>query len=413
MPTKICIIGAGAAGLVTAKHAIKDGHQIEIFEQTDKVGGTWVYSEETGCHSSMYKIMKTNLPKQCLEFQNVPYPDGLPSFLPHECVLKYLQDYSKEIPIFFNTKVTNVSREGEQWKVTTSTVSTESEFIHYCDVVFVCNGHFFEPFNPFENARFVGEMLHSHDYRRAEHFEGKKVVIVGAGPSGIDITLQVAMTARHVTLIGTHAVFPVVLPGTVRQIPTHVKNVYSEGVITDEGENITADVIIVCTGYKYKFPFLDPSLIQLKQNSQIVSPLYQHICHVNHPKTLFFIGLLHLAVTFPLFEVQAKYALSLVSGKGKLPSDIQNFEENRLKTAKSPREFNVLVEEQWDYMKELAEMGGFEKLDRMEAIRKLFVYVVEEQKRNVIGYKMQNFEWNDEDMEFRKINSNCAVTLDK
>ncbi|PIC51093.1 hypothetical protein B9Z55_001745 [Caenorhabditis nigoni] len=413
MPSKICIIGAGAAGLVTAKHAIKDGHQVEIFEQTDKIGGTWVYSEETGCHSSMYKTMKTNLPKQCLEFENVPYTDGLPSFLPHENVLEYLENYSKELSIFFNTKVTNVTREEEQWKVTTSTNSAEFESINYYDVVFVCNGHFFEPFNPFENSGFVGEMLHSHDYRRAEHFEGKKVVIVGAGPSGIDITLQVAMTARHVTLIGTHAVFPVVLPGTVRQIPTHVKNVYSEGVITDEGENITADVIIVCTGYKYKFPFMDPSLIQLKHNSQIVSPLYQHICHVDYPMTLFFIGLLHLAVTFPLFEVQAKYALSLVSRKGKLPSDIQNFEENRMKTAKSPRDFHVLVEEQWDYMKELAEMGGFEKLDRMEAIRKLFVYVVEEQKRNPIGYKMQNFEWNDEDMEFRKIDSNCAVTLDK
>ncbi|ULU11504.1 hypothetical protein L3Y34_015144 [Caenorhabditis briggsae] len=372
MPSKICIIGAGAAGLVTAKHAIKDGHQVEIFEQTDKVGGTWVYSEEIGCHSSMYKNLKTNLPKQCLEFENVPYPDGLPSFLPHENVLEYLENYSKEILIFFNTKVINVTREGEKWKVTTSTYSAESEFVHYYDVVFVCNGHFFEPFNPFENAEFEGEMLHSHDYRRAEHFEGKKVVIVGAGPSGIDITLQVAMTARQVTLIGTHAVFPVVLPGTVRQIPTHVKSIYPENIITDEGENITADVIIVCTGYKYKFPFLNPSLIQLKHNSQIVSPL-----------------------------------------KGKLPDDIQNFEENRLKTAKSPQDFHVLVEEQWDYMKELAEMGGFEKLDRMEAIRKLFVYVVEEQKRNPIGYKMQNFEWSDSEMEFRKIDSNCALTFDE
>ncbi|CAP38631.2 Protein CBG21932 [Caenorhabditis briggsae] len=398
MPSKICIIGAGAAGLVTARHAIKDGHQVEIFEQTDKVGGTWVYSEETGCHSSMYKIMKTNLPKEAMLFQDEPFRDDLPSYMSHEDVLEYLEDYSKDFPIFFNTTVIDVKKDSEQWKVTTSTNSNLS--VHFYDVVFACNGHFFEPLNPYKDSGFVGEMLHSHDYRRAEHFEGKKVVIVGAGPSGIDITLQVALTARHVTLISKKATYPV-LPKTVLQIASHVKSVYGLGVITDEGENIAADIIIVCTGYVFKFPFLDSSLIQLKHNDLMVSPLYQHLCHVDFPKSLFFIGLPLGTITFPLFEVQAKYALSLVSGKGKLPGDIQNFEERRLKTLENPAAFHIMVEDQWDYMKELAAMGGFEEWNFMETIRKIYCYIMIERKKNVIGYKMVNFELNEDKTDFK------------
>ncbi|EFO97513.1 hypothetical protein CRE_07840 [Caenorhabditis remanei] len=351
MPSsKICIIGAGAAGLVTAKHAIKDGHEVELFEQTDSVGGTWVYSEKTGCHSSMYKIMKTNLPKEAMLFQDEPFREDLPSFMSHEDVLEYLVDYSKNFPIQFNTTVTDVRRDGEKWKVTTSTNSNQPAS-HFYDAVFVCNGHFFEPLNPYENSEFEGEMIHSHDYRRAEHFEGKTVVIVGAGPSGIDITLQVALTA-------------------------------------------------------FEFPFLDSSLIQLKHNDLMVSPLYQHLCHVDYPDSLFFIGLPLGTITFPLFEVQAKYALSLISGTGKLPPDtskIQNFEARRLQGLQNPGAFHILVEEQWDYMKELAEMGGFEKWSYMETIRKLYCYIMSERKKNVIGYKMVNFEMNEDETDFRVV----------
>uniref|UniRef100_A0A1I7U559 Flavin-containing monooxygenase n=1 Tax=Caenorhabditis tropicalis TaxID=1561998 RepID=A0A1I7U559_9PELO len=286
-PKKVCIIGAGAAGLITAKHALKDGHQVTIYEQTNGVGGTWVYSEETGCHSSMYKIMKTNLPKEAMLFEEEPFREDLPSFMSHEDVLEYLELFSKGFPIEFNSTVTNVQRDNNSWKVKVSSDSKEVTVVF--DVVFVCNGHFFEPLNPYSNGGFEGQMIHSHDYRRAEHFEGKRVVIIGAGPSGIDITLQVAHTSSQVTLISKKAVHPV-LPKTVRQIPTHVKEVYSKGVVTDEGEHIEADVIIVCTGYVFKFPFLDSSLIQVKQNGLMVSPLYEQLGHVDFPESLFFIG---------------------------------------------------------------------------------------------------------------------------
>ncbi|CAI2311294.1 unnamed protein product [Caenorhabditis sp. 36 PRJEB53466] len=402
MAKRVCVIGAGAAGLVAAKHAVREGHQVDVFEQTDKVGGTWVYSEETGCHSSMYKVMKTNLPKEAMLFQDLPFREDLPSFMSHEDVLEYLDEYAKDLPIQFNANVIQVKRTEGAWKVVLESNSTKTFYIY--DAVFVCNGHFFAPLNPYNGSPFRGTLLHSHDYRKADNYSGKRVLIVGAGPSGIDITLQVAQTAAHVTLISKKATYPV-LPSTVLQVATHVKSVDVSGVTTSEGDHFEADVIIVCTGYVFKFPFLDSSLVQLKHNDLMVSPLYEHLCHVEYPSSLFFIGLPLGTITFPLFEVQVKYALSLIAGKGKLPTDgeIRNFEDARLQGLQNPAAFHVLIDEQWEYMRKLAKMGGFCEWNYMETIRKLYCYIMTERRKNVIGYKSVNFELSPDSSDFQVI----------
>ncbi|XP_011706729.1 PREDICTED: putative flavin-containing monooxygenase FMO GS-OX-like 11 [Wasmannia auropunctata] len=64
--TRIAIIGGGAAGLIAARHiAALDTYSLILFEQTDQIGGTWVYTDETNLdkhglaiHSSMYKNLR-------------------------------------------------------------------------------------------------------------------------------------------------------------------------------------------------------------------------------------------------------------------------------------------------------------------------------------------------------------------
>lgn len=42
----IAIIGAGGGGLSAAHHSLAAGHAVTVFEQTDRLGGTWVYRDE-------------------------------------------------------------------------------------------------------------------------------------------------------------------------------------------------------------------------------------------------------------------------------------------------------------------------------------------------------------------------------
>ena len=64
---RVCVIGAGAAGLCAARYLSAKPNLFEpvVFEKADCIGGTWVYTDETGTdrhglpiHSSMYKNLK-------------------------------------------------------------------------------------------------------------------------------------------------------------------------------------------------------------------------------------------------------------------------------------------------------------------------------------------------------------------
>jgi cation diffusion facilitator CzcD-associated flavoprotein CzcO len=72
MTGKVCVIGAGAAGLCAARHLLSSTRFTPVvFEQSAVVGGTWVYTDERGrdsknglpIHSSMYKNLGRNSPR--------------------------------------------------------------------------------------------------------------------------------------------------------------------------------------------------------------------------------------------------------------------------------------------------------------------------------------------------------------
>ena len=64
---RVCVIGAGAAGLAAARHLTShlDMFDVSVFEQASSVGGTWIYNEKTGTderglpvYSSMYQSLR-------------------------------------------------------------------------------------------------------------------------------------------------------------------------------------------------------------------------------------------------------------------------------------------------------------------------------------------------------------------
>ncbi|CAD6184244.1 unnamed protein product [Caenorhabditis auriculariae] len=404
---RVVVVGAGAAGLAAAHHSLAESFQVDVYEQTKCVGGTWVYSEERGCHSSMYKVMKTNLPKEVMQYRDFPFKKDLSSFMSHEDVLEYLEDFSKHLPIHFESTVEKIERSAcdQYWTVTVCKKDEEPQQLNY-DVVFVCNGHYFEPRNPFADSNFKGTLIHSHDYRKASEFAGKDVAVVGAGPSGIDIALQLSSVCHNVTMISRKATYPR-LPPNVKQLASHVKEVTSDGVVTDEDETVLVDAIIVCTGYAMKFPFLSDDLVQLKADNQMVSPLYEHVVHVDYPDSLFFIGLNLVAITFPLFEYQVKMALGFVTGRAPIPEKekLQSWENEQLEHQATrgldQRFYHLLQAEQWDYMARLSRIGRFEDWDYLQTMKKIFDYLFSERRENVVGYKNIDFVLNENLTDFR------------
>ena len=146
-PTRrVCVIGAGIAGLVTSKVMDQDGFEVHVFERDTHLGGTWAPSRT-------YPGLRTNNSKRTYEFSDFPYPDDTADFPFAEDVRKYLEAYADRFNvrplIRFQSEVTDVSRSTiDPDKLTVTVKSSEgeqSESVHGFDFVVVCNGVLHEP----------------------------------------------------------------------------------------------------------------------------------------------------------------------------------------------------------------------------------------------------------------------------
>ncbi len=171
---KVGIIGAGAAGLVTAKELIQEGHKVIVFEQAMQVGGLWVYDHEVDSdllgveplrkrvHSSVYASLRTNVPREVMSFIDFPFltRQGRDErcYPSHNEVALYLEDFAKEFDLLhvvqFGTFVEHVelvtmdSTGEKRWKViTTKRIDGALDEVkeELFDAVVVCSGHYFEP----------------------------------------------------------------------------------------------------------------------------------------------------------------------------------------------------------------------------------------------------------------------------
>jgi len=76
--------------------------------------------------------------------------------------------------------------------VTSQNVETGEMQSELFDNVICCTGHFSTPNVPaFQGMEsFAGRIMHAHDFRSAEEFENKRVLVIGTSYSAEDIASQ-------------------------------------------------------------------------------------------------------------------------------------------------------------------------------------------------------------------------------
>jgi hypothetical protein len=89
--TIVAIIGAGPAGLATARYLYAAGFAPVLFDQSDGVGGQWRVS---GGYSSMWSGMHTNTTRITTAFSDMPHPPGTPAYPCAEAIGDYLEQYA-------------------------------------------------------------------------------------------------------------------------------------------------------------------------------------------------------------------------------------------------------------------------------------------------------------------------------
>lgn len=149
-----------------------------------------------------------------MSFSDFLIPKEFPLFLHNTQVVQYFDSYVAHFGlgphIRFGTRVTQLAPAADyattgRWSVTTTTATTTTTTTttEVFDYVAVCSGHHWKaksPSNTPGQDRFQGPIVHSHAYKDHQGYEGKNVVVVGVGNSGLDIAVELSRHAKQVYL---------------------------------------------------------------------------------------------------------------------------------------------------------------------------------------------------------------------
>jgi len=380
---KIVLIGAGCSGFTTAKRLRDAGLAFDWFEASDRIGGNWAYGNPNGM-SSAYQSLHIDTSKTRLQFEDYPVPADWPDFAHHSLIARYFNDYVDHFGlrplITFDSPVTQVTRAGDDWDVTTRHGTKR-----YATVI-VANGHHWSPNRPVWPGTFNGPVIHAHDYKTPFapiDMIGKRVLVVGLGNSAVDIASELgqrSLTARLLvstrrgvwvlpkTLNGKpvdKTPLPAWMPlGLVRKLaarsivkavgrmedyglptPDHrpleahptvsgeflgrlsngdvvikpaIDRLDGDGVVFADGSREPLDVIITATGYNIDFPFLGAEDARVTDNH---IPLYKRMVQADPAlHGLWFMGLAQsLPTLVNLAEQQSKLLLAYLTGRYALP----------------------------------------------------------------------------------------------
>jgi thioredoxin reductase len=297
---RIAVIGAGVAGLVSAKVLREDGFEVSVFEQESTVGGVWA-------ESRAYPGLRTNNPRETYAFSDFEYPPSADAFPTAGQVREYLEAYADRFGvgphIHLNTEVLSVARRAPRpegghpgFRVMVRPVGGDGGLRphrlqshdpeadepkrHDVDFVVVCSGVFSVPSTPEIEGRerFEGLVLHSSQLTDPERVRGMRVVVVGAGKSALDCATAAAEEATSATLVFRRPQMVPEVPVTAgienNGIGTEFYDVLREGRVgirrggvtsyvgpdrirLDTGEELEADVVVFATGWRQTVSLLE------------------------------------------------------------------------------------------------------------------------------------------------------------
>jgi len=180
----VLVIGAGPAGLASAHCLERLGISYVVVERTSEIASTWAH---------LYRSLRLNTASFVTYLPGRRMPPGTPIYPTGEQLYRYFLDYARgrSFNILLNVEVQQVRPSANGWEVETSLGTAVFK------AVIVASGRYSSPIIPALEGMddFRGVLMHAQRYRDPSPFAGKRVLAVGAGPSGVDIALELTQTA--------------------------------------------------------------------------------------------------------------------------------------------------------------------------------------------------------------------------
>jgi cation diffusion facilitator CzcD-associated flavoprotein CzcO len=184
------IVGAGPAGLATARELVSRGVYCRVLERGPATAHVW---------RNLYDSLRLHTGRHLSALPGLPFPRRTPLFPSRNDFVNYLDRYRVEFGIDVETGtdvLCATPQSGRGW-----TLATSKGEVHASALV-MATGIVSWPVVPrFEGQEtFGGRIMHSVEYRRPEPFAGRRVLVVGCGNSGGEIASELADSGAEVTV---------------------------------------------------------------------------------------------------------------------------------------------------------------------------------------------------------------------
>ncbi|MFE2961172.1 flavin-containing monooxygenase [Nocardia tengchongensis] len=202
---RIAIVGAGVAGLCSAKLLREFGYDVTVFDRTPDVGGVWSRTRQ-------YPGVTTQNNKGTYAFSDFPMPRDYPQFPTGAQVQAYLADYASRFGlddcIRLDTEVltANLDELAGKWTLVARDGATDVVSSSEFDQLIVANGIFCDPFVPdypgLDDFRAAGgRVCAASEFNDLADAVGKDIVVVGYGKSACDIAEALSEVAGSTTVV--------------------------------------------------------------------------------------------------------------------------------------------------------------------------------------------------------------------
>ncbi|TDL22851.1 FAD/NAD-P-binding domain-containing protein [Rickenella mellea] len=237
----VCVIGSGAAGLITAHTLLYDHFDVQILTRDSSPGGVWSAEKN-------YPGLRINNVHGEFNFSALPMPvpkngSDTGGRLTGEDMLRYMQRFSNDFlcrRIHYRIDVQRIRRDDNgRWVIQTVDLNTNSQDELFFDKLVLCTGGCCIPFVPSfmsphaaEKYCFDGVVLHTAHFgsklnevlskvnSRTSSSPGR-VVVVGGGRSSQDVATYLANQNLDVTIVFDVAdailAVPIPLPDFIRK----------------------------------------------------------------------------------------------------------------------------------------------------------------------------------------------------
>lgn len=273
---KACVVGGGPSGLIMARALLNAGADFDLFEQHTDVGGIW---DPDNPGSPVYESAHFISSKFTSYFYGYPMPASYPDYPDYRQLRDYIRAFASEFGLYDHATLGNGVSSAEladgRWEVTL----VDGQRRSYTHLV-CANGVTWHPSLPDYPGQetFTGEMRHSSTYRYPGEFKDKRVLIIGAGNSGVDIACDAARNAGKAFLSVRRG---------YRFIPKHIFGVPVDVFINEGGEppaGVTvpedpSELIDALVGDLTRYGLPKPDHAALASHPIVNDQLIHHLSH--------------------------------------------------------------------------------------------------------------------------------------